>query len=48
MTSKPGQFRVDPRLARLLGENYRSTEQAIKELIWNGCCKRPTLSRKNA
>ena len=28
-------FRVDPRLAALLGENYRSTEQALKELIDN-------------
>lgn len=28
-------FRVDPRLASLLGENYRSTEQALKELIDN-------------
>ena len=35
MGNKPAQFRVDPRLARLLGENYRSTEQAIKELIDN-------------
>jgi hypothetical protein len=29
------QFRVDPRLASLLGETYRSTEHAIKELIDN-------------
>jgi hypothetical protein len=35
MKPRPAQFRVDPRLARLLGENYRSTEQAIKELIDN-------------
>ena len=28
-------FRVDPRLASLLGESYRCTEQAIKELIDN-------------
>ncbi|RMG72938.1 MAG: ATP-binding protein [Bacteroidetes bacterium] len=28
-------FKVDPRLASLLGENYRSTELAIKELIDN-------------
>ncbi|MGC2742017.1 MAG: ATP-binding protein, partial [Candidatus Angelobacter sp.] len=28
-------FRVDPRLAALLGENYRSSELAIKELIDN-------------
>jgi hypothetical protein len=28
-------FRVDPRLASLLGENYRSTEQAIRELVDN-------------
>jgi hypothetical protein len=28
-------FRVDPRLTALLGENYRSTEAAIKELIDN-------------
>jgi len=35
LRAKPAQFRVDPRLARLLGESYRSTEQAIKELIDN-------------
>jgi hypothetical protein len=28
-------FKVDPRLTSLLGENYRSTETAIKELIDN-------------
>ena len=28
-------FKVDPRLAALLGENYRSTELAIKELVDN-------------
>jgi DNA mismatch repair ATPase MutL len=28
-------FAVDPRLATLLGENYRSTEQALKELVDN-------------
>ena len=28
-------FQVDPRLATLLGESYRSTEQAIKELVDN-------------
>lgn len=28
-------FKVDPRLASLLGETYRSTEQALKELIDN-------------
>src|SRR3954453_20871840 len=28
-------FRVDARLASLLGENYRSTEQAIRELVDN-------------
>lgn len=28
-------FRVDPRLANILGENYRSTERALKELIDN-------------
>jgi len=33
--SKPAKFRVDPRLASLLGENYRSTEQALEELIDN-------------
>lgn len=29
MPKKHAQFRVDPRLATLLGENYRSTEQAL-------------------
>lgn len=31
----PAHFRVDPKLTRLLGESYRSTEQALKELIDN-------------
>ncbi len=29
------RFRVDPRLATLLGESYRSTERALKELVDN-------------
>lgn len=29
------RFTVDPRLAKLLGENYRSTERALKELVDN-------------
>jgi HSP90 family molecular chaperone len=29
------QFRVDPRLATLLGEGYRSSEHALKELVDN-------------
>jgi len=33
--AKHAQFRVDPRLTSLLGEGYRSTEQALKELIDN-------------
>lgn len=33
--SNSAHFKVDPRLASLLGENYRSTELAIKELIDN-------------
>ena len=33
--TQAAHFRVDPRLASLLGESYRSTEQAIKELIDN-------------
>jgi len=33
--SKHAQFRVDPRLTSLLGETYRSTEHALKELIDN-------------
>ncbi|MEZ5398899.1 MAG: ATP-binding protein [Bryobacteraceae bacterium] len=32
---KPAKFQVDPRLAMLLGETYRSSEQAIKELVDN-------------
>lgn len=28
-------FQVDPRLASLLGENYRSSENALKELVDN-------------
>lgn len=33
--TKAAHFRVDPRLATLLGEAYRSTEQALKELVDN-------------
>jgi hypothetical protein len=33
--ARPANFQVDPRLARLLGETYRSSEQAIKELVDN-------------
>ena len=31
----PAHFQVDPRLANILGENYRSTERALKELVDN-------------
>lgn len=33
--TKDAHFKVDPRLAMLLGEAYRSTEQALKELVDN-------------
>src|ERR1019366_46422 len=33
--AKNARFRVDPRLAALLGEGYRSSEHALKELIDN-------------
>lgn len=33
--STTANFRVDPRLASLLGDGYRSTEHAIKELVDN-------------
>lgn len=33
--TEPAHFRVDTRLTTLLGENYRSTEAALKELIDN-------------
>src|SRR3954462_12888903 len=32
---QPAHFRVDPRLASLLGEGYRSSEEALKELVDN-------------
>jgi hypothetical protein len=35
MQSRHANFQVDPRLATLLGETYRSTEQALKELVDN-------------
>ena len=28
-------FKVDPRIAEILGESYRSSEQALKELVDN-------------
>src|SRR5438128_1508498 len=33
--SQKANFKVDPRLASLLGESYRSTEHAVKELVDN-------------
>lgn len=33
--SSHAYFRVDPRLASLLGKSYRSTEQALRELVDN-------------
>lgn len=33
--SKPAHFKVDPKLAALLGENYRSSEEALRELVDN-------------
>ncbi len=35
MNSNNANFQVDPKLAELLGETYKSTEDAIKELIDN-------------
>lgn len=34
-TMSSARFQVDPRLASILGENYRSTERALKELVDN-------------
>ena len=33
--TKSAHFKVDPKLAELLGETYRSIEEALKELIDN-------------
>src|SRR5260370_18443775 len=33
--ARPAKFQVDPRLAMLLGATYRSSEQAIQELVDN-------------
>lgn len=33
--STKANFKVDPKLAELLGETYKSTEDAIKELVDN-------------
>ncbi len=33
--NKSARFKVDPRLASLLGEGYRSSEEALKELVDN-------------
>ena len=32
---KPARFKVDPKLTALLGEGYRSSEEALKELVDN-------------
>jgi hypothetical protein len=34
-THAKNSFRVDPRIAEILGESYRSSEQALKELVDN-------------
>jgi len=34
-THQENLFRVDPRIAEILGESYRSSEQALKELVDN-------------
>ena len=34
-THQKNSFRVDPRIAEILGESYRSSEQALKELVDN-------------
>jgi DNA mismatch repair ATPase MutL len=33
--SRTAHFRVDPKLTHVLGENYTSSEKALKELIDN-------------
>ena len=33
--SQVARFQVDPRLATLLGQGYRSSERALKELVDN-------------
>ncbi len=35
MAKRPARFRVDPKLASLLGEGYRSSEEALRELVDN-------------
>ena len=43
--SDKANFKVDPRLASLLGETYRSTEHAVKELVDNAWdADAPTIS----
>ena len=34
-TNQKSSFKVDPRIAEILGESYRSSEQALKELVDN-------------
>ena len=34
-TQQKSSFKVDPRIAEILGESYRSSEQALKELVDN-------------
>lgn len=33
--SNPAHFSVDPRVATILGENYSSSERALRELVDN-------------
>ncbi len=35
--NSPAHFTVDPRVATILGENYSSSERALRELIDNAC-----------
>ncbi len=38
---KSAHFRVDPKLAHVLGESYTSSEKALKELVDNACSPCP-------
>ncbi len=35
--NQTSSFKVDPRIAEILGESYRSSEQALKELVDDSC-----------
>ena len=44
---KSAHFRVDPKLAHVLGESYTSSEKALKELVDNALATSSMVTAPN-